>query len=311
MAGGRPRRAVRIEVVIFRILKYIAILCAAVLFGVVGLYMYLANQNGKRAEEFRIAGREISRPIFFAHRGGGKEAPENTIPAFENSAENGIDVLELDVRATKDGELVVIHDSKLERTTNGTGAVGEKTLAELKGLDAGFAFSEDGGKVFPFRDKGVKIPTLREVFERFPERAINIELKDTNPGLAPALCTLIKKYERADRVIVASTGSPVLEEFRSTCAGVATSASLREAIWFLFLYKIGLSDRFEAKMQALQIPESLFGMTVVSDEFIRAAHERGLKLHIWTANRNSDIKRLVDAGVDGVMTDRPSLRSGF
>ncbi len=296
------------DTVIFRLLKYLSILILIFSVTLSGVYVYLASQQGKRAEQLRIVGKGVSRPMFFAHRGGGKEAPENTIAAFENSAENGIDVLELDIRVTKDGELVVIHDSNLDRTTNGTGVVAETTLADIKRLDAGYNFKDENLAGFPFREKGVKIPTLEEVFERFPERAMNVELKDQNPALASVLCSSIRKYDRAGSVIVASTDSTVLEKFRSNCSGVATSASFREALWFLFLYKIGLSDRFEARMQALQIPENLLGMNVVSKDFIRAAHERGLKLHIWTANKKSDINRLVDIGVDGVMTDYPSLK---
>ncbi len=288
-----------------RILRIFAILIAVVLAGAAGFYVYLANLEGKRAEQLRLFNTELNRPIFFAHRGGAREAPENTIPAFQSAIANGVDVLELDVRATRDGELVVFHDSTLERTTNGSGPLNEKSLAELRNIDAGYSFSNDGGKAFPFRGAGVTIPTLREVFEKFPESGVNIELKDRDPAPAKSVCSLINEFKRKGSVIVASVDSAVLTHFRANCKGVATSASFRESLWFLFLYKIGLSENFNAEMQALQIPENLFGTNVVTDDFIRAAHERGLKIHIWTANKRSDIKRLVAAGVDGVMTDYP------
>ena len=159
-----------------RIQKFFAILAAVVLLGIVGLYVYLATLEGKRAEPAAVLEVTRDRPLFFAHRGGLREAPENTIEAFESAIENGVDVLELDVHSSADGKLVVHHDGSLERTTNGEGLVGDKNLSELKGLDAGYRFTRGGEAGFPFRGKGVEMPTLREVFEKFPLQLINIEV---------------------------------------------------------------------------------------------------------------------------------------
>ena len=297
----------RLHSLLFRIQKFFAILAGSLLILIAGLYLYLANMEGKRAEPLVLSGNESVRPLFFAHRGGGGEAPENTMPAFEKAVESGVDVLELDVHSTSDGELVVHHDRSLERTTNRTGLIDENTLEELGEVDAGFAFSSDGGQTYPFRGRGVRIPTLREVFLRFPDKLINIEIKTTDVSVVKPLCGLLGEFERKESVIVASTGGPVINAFRTECKGVATSASFREVLWFVLLYNVGLTENFSADMQALQVPEHLFGTALVSDGFVKAAKERNLKIHIWTANKRSDIKRLVDAGVDGVMTDRPSL----
>ncbi len=278
--------------------------------GAAGFYFYLANLEGKRAVPLKEISSKIKRPLFFAHRGGLGEAPENTILAFERAAASGVDVLELDVRTTADGKLVVYHDSTLGRTTNGEGPVSGKTLEALKKLDAGYGFSLDGGKTFPYRGRDVRIPTLREVLTRFPDKLINIEVKSSDASVAKPLCGLVTELERKSSVIVASAGGAVIEAFRRDCRGVATSASFGEVLWFLFLYKIGLSENFSADMQALQVPEKLFGTALITKDFLKAAKERNLEIHIWTANRESDIRRLINAGVDGVMTDYPGRFRG-
>ena len=129
-----------------------------------------------------------------AHRGGWGLWPENTLFAFQNAVDLGVDMLELDIRGTKDGHIVVFHDSRLRRTTNGTGRVNEFTLEELKKLDAGYQWSPDDGKTFPFRGKGIVIPTLKEVFESFPEMRISIEIKDREPQMVTSFIDVICKY---------------------------------------------------------------------------------------------------------------------
>ncbi|NNE67378.1 MAG: glycerophosphodiester phosphodiesterase [Pyrinomonadaceae bacterium] len=297
--------------VLRRILKFAAVFAGLMFAAVLGGYVYLAMSDGKRAKPLSLKGRVHDRPLLFAHRGGAQEAPENTIPAFEKAIERGIDVLELDVHLTSDEELVVLHDKALDRTTNVQGPVSERSLYEIKSADAGYSYSYDNGTTYPYRGLGIKIPTLREVFERFPDELINIEVKTDNLRAAKPLCGLIREYERTDSVIVASVTGEILSEFRDECAGVATSASFDEILWFSFLFKIGLTKSFSADMQVLQIPEEMFSSGQISREFIAAARERNLEVHIWTKNRKDDIKRLFEFGVDGIMTDRPSIVTGF
>lgn len=272
-----------------------------------GFYLRLATLDGKPAEPYDIFADADGprRPLVIAHRGGAGLAPENTLEAFRRSLRSGADVLELDVRATKDGRLVVIHDRTVDRTTDGTGPVAEMTLEEIRRLDAGYRWTGDGGKTHPFRGRGIRIPTLREVFEEFPDARINIEAKHDAPSPVEPVCGLIREHERADRSIFASFHGGVLESFRRTCREVATSASPSESTWFLAMYELGLSRNFEAPMQALQIPRRIGGRQVVTDDFVRAARERNLQLHVWTINEVADMRRLIDAGVDGIMTDRP------
>src|SRR5215203_3240073 len=158
--------------------------CAGVL---AGLYL------GKRRSESRTAIKEKDWPINIAHRGGAEIAPENTLEGFREGLRVGAGVLELDVHTTADGHVVVIHDAVIDRTTDGTGAVWEMTLAELKRLDAGYRFTRDRGATYPFRGEGVGIPTLEEVYDEFGDVPINIEIKGERPGIEEAVWQVIEE----------------------------------------------------------------------------------------------------------------------
>lgn len=289
---------------IFKWTAYFALFAVTVLFT---FYIYLANLNGKPAAEYKVFAKNNMKPLVMAHRGGKGIAPENTLAAFEKSFELGVDVLELDIHATKDGELVVIHDKSVDRTTNGKGLIAEMTLDEIQKLDAGFKWTNDNGKTFPFRGKDIKIPTLREVFKEFPETQINIEPKHRTPSPTEPLCKLIREFKRGDSVIVGSFSDDVLEDFRKNCKGVATSASPSEASGFLARYKVGLSDNYTPKMQALQVPEKIGSLQIANEEYVKAAHQMNLEVHIWTINKEEDMRRLIKMGVDGIITDYPDL----
>ncbi len=270
------------------------------------VYTYMSSSSGKPVEEFKIfAEQRKDRPLVFAHRGGRGIAPENTLTAFQKSYELGVDVLELDVRATKDAELVVIHDKTLDRTTDGKGLISERSLAEIKKLDAGFNWTNDEGKTFPFRGQNVRVPTLREVFEAFPEAIINIEPKHADPSPVKPLCNLISEFKRSDKVIVGSFNDEILEGFRRLCKNVATSASPSEASGFLARYELGLDDNYAPTMSALQIPQRIGSFEIVTKDYLKAAHAQNLQVHVWTINKKAEMKRLIEIGVDGIMTDYP------
>jgi len=270
-----------------------------------GVYLYLASAEGKKVEDHKIFENDGERPLVIAHRGGAGIAPENTLVAFRRSKELGVDMLELDIRATKDGELVVIHDKTLNRTTDGEGLVSETTFDEISKLDAGFNWTNDGGKTYPFRGKGIKVSKLRKIFEEFPDIRINIEPKHSSPSPAAPLCKLIREFKREDKVIVASTIGSVLEEFRQECSEVATSASPSEAIGFLARYKVGLSENYSPKMQVIQTPENIRILDVVTKGYLEAAHKMNLRVHVWTVNKREEMDKLTKLGVDGIMTDYP------
>ena len=245
------------------------------------------------------------RPLVMAHRGGGGLWPENTLYAFERAAEMGVDVIETEIHSTADNNLVFIHDETVDRTTNGSGNVNSLSLKELKEFDAGYNWTTDGGRTFPFRGKGITVPTLEEVFTALPNIRINIDMKQSNPPLAAQLCEMIHSYDMAQKVMVASFSTKALGDFRQVCSEVATSASKREVTLFFFMNLIFLGAAYGPAFHALQIPEYSSGLHVLTKRFLQTAHSRNLKVHVWTVNQVEDMKRLLALGVDGIITDYP------
>lgn len=240
-------------------------------------------------------------PLLIAHRGGAGLAPENTLEAFESAVYRwGADMLEMDVRLTKDGEVVVIHDETVDRTTDGSGAVAEMTLEELQELDAGFRFVDEAGGS-PFRGRGVRIPRFEDVLNAFPSIRINVETKDG--ASAPGLVDLILRHGAQERVLVAAE----YERNRRAVKGYPGpwGASRSDIVRFLALTHLPWGHRFNLKCDALQVPEAFKGIPILTPAFIQEAHRRNLPIHVWTIDEPTDMKRLLEMGVDGVQTDRP------
>ena len=271
-----------------------------------GSYIYLAMQTGKSAEIRAIfQTTKFKRPLVFAHRGGGGLYPENTLEAFKYSAEMGVDFLELDVHSTADGTLVVMHDGSIDRTTDGRGKVSDFTLAELKKFDAGYLFTNDNNATFPFRGKGITIPTLQEIFEVFPQMKFNIEPKQAIPSIITPLCEMIRAHKMSDRIIVGSFRQTAIDEFRAACPEITTSASPAEVSEFLAMQKTGIAASYSPPFQALQVPANASFLNVVNKDFVTAAHRQNIQVHVWTINDEAEMKKLIDDGVDGIMTDYP------
>src|SRR5260221_5228607 len=178
--------------------------------------------------------------LVIAHQGGDGIFPGDTLYAYEHAVALGADVLEMDAHMTKDGEIVLMHDEKVDRTTDGTGLIEDLTLADLKKLDAGYQWSSDGGKTFPFRGQGIQVPTLQELFDEYPNMRYLIEIKLTKNPIAKPFCDLIREYHIQDNVIVASFHDDAMKLFRETCPEVATSAAKLEVAPFVLLGKIFL-----------------------------------------------------------------------
>lgn len=248
-------------------------------------------------------------PLFFAHRGGSLLRPENTMPAFEHGMSFGADALELDIQQARDGELVVIHDPTLDRTTSGSGPVGAYSLDELRRIDAGYQFTADGGATFPYRGQGITIPTLRDVFERFPDTRINIDLKESTPSREERLWALIQEYAAEDRVCAGCFSHAALARFRRlTGRRVATSASPREVRGFL-LAAVSHTTGWWLRpgYDALQVPDTYGSVRVVSRTSVEAAHHLDIDVHVWTVDEGDHMRALLALGVDGLMTDRPDI----
>ncbi len=246
-------------------------------------------------------------PVVLAHRGWRGLYPENTMLAFRKAAELPIDGLEIDIHQTKDGVLVVCHDETVDRTTDGNGRIQDHTLAELQRLDAGYRFTLDFGQTFPFRGRGVVIPTLAEVFENFPDLWINIDMKQETPSLVPDFVNLIRQHNVAHRLCVGSFSNKTVADFRRACPEVARTASHAETLRWFVLGKLRLDRLFWGDGQVLQIPEldEGSGLRLVTPRSVQAAHRHNIAVHVWTVNEPADMQRLLNMGVDGLISDYP------
>jgi glycerophosphoryl diester phosphodiesterase len=264
------------------------------------LFVALILRKGNK----RTARREW--PVNLAHRGASALAPENTIEAFRLAVEDGAGGLELDVHMTRDGHIVVIHDATVDRTTNRTGAVSEMILSELRRLDAGHAFSPDGGRTCPYRGRGIRVPTLDEVLEEFPDVAINIDIKVGTPGIEESVLGVLRETNASERVLVVSTSHAIVKRFRKVSGGhVSTGASKWEIGVFYILSRLRLERLVRPAYDALQVPLRHRGIPLVTPRFLKAAHARGVRVDAWTINQAEEMRRLLDLGVDVIMTDRP------
>jgi len=248
--------------------------------------------------------------MIYAHMGGDGVWPGDTLYAFDKAAALGVDAFDMDAHITRDGQIVLIHDESVDRTTNGSGKVEAMTLAELKELDAAYKWSADDSKTFPFRGQGITVPTLVEVFQKYPDMRYLIEIKLTETPIAAPLCNLIHDFKMQDKVIIASFHDQAMSMFRETCPDIATSAAKSEVTAFVLLSKIGLSGLISPQYQALQVPfatSETYGIPVMTAAFIKAAHAKNLKVETWTLDDPELLKQYMKWGLDGVDTDRPDL----
>src|SRR4051794_16662408 len=246
-----------------------------------------------------------SRPLVFAHRGGSGLAPENTIMAFETGVALGADGLELDVRLSRDGVVVVHHDASLDRTTNARGRVDALDAAELARVDAGYHFRRaEGQPEYPCRGQGIGVPTLAAVLARFRDARIIVELKLNDAALADAALDVVRRADAVERVCFGSFGSRVLRAARTAEPALATSASREEVRWALYRSWCGWPYRRPA-YAGFQVPEWSGRTRVVSRRFVDAAHRAGLGVQVWTVDTEDTARRLLGLGVDALITDRP------
>ena len=239
------------------------------------------------------------RSLCFAHRGGADLWPENTLQGFRGSIALGCDFIESDLQLTRDGELVLCHDSTVDRTTDGTGTIAELTLAELQRFEI-----RDTSRVT--REPRLTIPTLAEALDAVPTARFNLDIKSPDPQIVGRLVDFIESSGVADRVLVASRHDAQLERFRSaTRSQVATSASAWEVTRFWLASSMGLANRLRPEYDALQVPPTWQLLHVVDERFVSAAHALGLQVHVFTVNAPDDMRRWLTLGVDGIMTDRP------
>ncbi|WP_062646624.1 glycerophosphodiester phosphodiesterase [Streptomyces maremycinicus] len=226
------------------------------------------------------------RPIPFAHRGGAADGLENTTTQFRRAVEAGYRYIETDVHATRDGKLVAFHDATLDRVTDGAGRIADLLWSDVR-------HARVAGKE--------PVPLFEELLETFPEVRWNVDLK-AEPALHPLL-NLIARTGAWDRVCVGSfSEARVVRAQRLAGPRLATSYGTR-GVLNLRLRSWGVPAALRRSAIAAQVPESQSGIQVVDHRFLRAAHARGLQVHVWTINDADRMHRLLDLGVDGIMTD--------
>lgn len=224
-----------------------------------------------------MTGRKLEEILLIAHRGASKLAPENTLKAFEKAIELGADYVEFDVHISKDGEIVIMHDSTVDRTTGGKGTIEEMTLKELKDLDCG---------------EGEKIPTLQDLIELAKDK-IGLQLEIKAKGMAEKIVHLVREAGLIESIIISSFDHDELLEIKriepsiklaSLILGVKKKSSIKEAIDNGF-HAIHPMDKF------------------ASSKFIASAHEHGIKVNVWTVDSKSKMRKLIEKGVDGIITN--------
>lgn len=236
------------------------------------------------------------------------EAPENTLVSFQRAFDDGAECVEFDVRGSKDGEVMIFHDATLQRTTNGRGRLHQRTVAELKTLDAGYRFSA-GGEGPLYRRRGITIPTLAEFFATFSKARAIIEIKQRRPTIVERVVETIRRFGKEEEVLLATESDLIMDEIRGTLVraklSIATGFAYGEVAEFFAWAASGKSGAYRPLGQAFQIPREYRGLTLVSERTIAAAHELGVEMFVWTINDSREMERLLGMGVDGIITDYP------
>lgn len=251
-------------------------------------------------------------PVVLAHRGGSQLAPEHTMAAFRKAAELGVDGFEIDIRLTKDEEIVVFHDDYIDRTSDGTGRVADLTLEELQKFNFGYQFVDLDGYL-SYRDDFESIVTLRELLTEFPNMFVNMDMKDApdtyEGGLMPSkLWRLIEELNAANRIVVTSFYDEQIDRFnlyaQNKVALGAGQAEVRRA-YTSFTSQFG--HLYHPKVDVFQIPEKHGVFTLNSQGFIHFLSDLNIPVHYWTINDVLSMKKLIDIGARGIVTDRPDL----
>ncbi|MBD3189050.1 MAG: hypothetical protein GF308_00315 [Candidatus Heimdallarchaeota archaeon] len=267
-----------------------------------------------------------TRPLVMAHRGDSAQFPENSLQAYQEAYDLNVDVIETDLRMTKDKQIIFFHDAKVDRTTNGKGFVKNYTLHELKKMDQGYWFSvvENEQEIYPFRGKGLKIQSLEEILNRFPDMRFNMDIKDRDSLVPQVLAKKLKQLNAEQRVMIGSFHQRQLQRFRKHSSAPTSAGPLE--VW-RFRKKINktlkkhptiINDQNEDLQQkifhhklpffALQIPLKVAFLNLIkTPSFIQLSQLCGIAIHIWTINNLNDMQRLLEWGVDGIFTDKPKI----
>jgi glycerophosphoryl diester phosphodiesterase len=242
-----------------------------------------------------------ARPVI-GHRGNRAHSPEDTLESMREAVALGVDALEFDVHVTRDGVPVVHHDVTLERTTSGRGPLAARTLAELRALDAGYRFTPDRGRTFPWRERGVRIPTLDDVLGAFPTLPLIIELK--TPAATAATRAVVARHAAERRVIIAGFAA---ESVRPLAGGpIALGACNADLVRLLPAALLGRAGA-PAPFIAACLPPTHRGLPVPLGAYARLMRRRGGVVHVWTVNSADEARRYWALGVQGIISDDPAV----
>ncbi|MFW2390137.1 MAG: glycerophosphodiester phosphodiesterase [Polyangiales bacterium] len=249
-----------------------------------------------------------------AHRGGRRIRPEHTILAYDQALEDGADILELDVHETSDGMLVVMHDDTVDRTTDCSGLIKEMTFEALRECDAGYEFSRDDGETFPYRGTGLVVPTMEEVFDRYPGTAFVIEVKQSDPSIVDHFVEVIREHGVEDKMTGSAFSNSLLLELRAAAPEIPTNMGTGETVIFWGNSFSEHDPEYVPPAEYLQVPMQFnVGDRVVDvlhPGFVPRAHDLDMFVHVWTINDEEEMRFLIEThGIDGIMTDDPPLLS--
>jgi glycerophosphoryl diester phosphodiesterase len=239
-----------------------------------------------------------------AHRGGSKLRPENTMAAFDHAVALGADAIECDVHLSRDGEVVVIHDPTLDRTTDASGPVSARTARELAAIDAGARFGAAEG--FPFRGRGIGVPRLADLLSAHPAMPLIIEVKGDDDRVAARVVEVVREAGAASRVVIGGFSHRVLEAVRRNHPALPTGASSSEARSAVRRSTFGLAVRAGA-YQAFHVPFVWFGRQRFGRRFVHAARRAGRPVQAWIVDDPAQMRLLLGWGVTGIISDRPDL----
>jgi glycerophosphoryl diester phosphodiesterase len=250
--------------------------------------------------------------VNIAHRGGRRIRPEHTLLAYDQALEDGADILELDVHETSDGILVVMHDATVDRTTDCTGLIKEMAFADLRNCDAGYNFSKDDGETYPYRGTGLVVPTMQEVFDRYPDTPFVIEVKQSDPSIVDHFVEVIRDNGVEDKMTGSAFSDSLLLELRLAAPEIPTNMGTNETFVFWGFSFSPLDPEYQPPAEFLQVPPQFdVGdriVDVLHPGFVPRAHELDMYVQVWTINDEEEMRFLIETyGIDGIMTDDPPL----
>ena len=247
-------------------------------------------------------------PRIFGHRGSAGTHPENSIASFQAAVDAGARYLETDVHMTRNGEIVVSHDDNLERSCGRPGLIREMTCDEVLAADAGYTFKPVGsdGKEFPFRGKGIRIARLSELLSTFPRCLFNIDLKPEQTSIVEPTLKVIDAAGMRRNVLLACEHQNRLDEIRAAAPRIPSSFGYLEIA--AFMQAMATNDaNYHPLGDALEIPPEHYSWKLATPETIAMAHRHGIEVYIWTVNEESEMRAMLELGVDGIMSDFPAL----